>query len=167
MKVPEGRNIRKLEELASIERGKFSVRPRNDPRYFGGSMPFVQTGDITSSNMNSAGSSETNAAKFGDPPYEDNKGLILRNYTFTEFPNIEPDGFCYLHFHVDLLDNSKQYQTTIRFVLDPREMEIVFDTVRGPYIWRMTNNKWTLKRPLQVHTGSAWSDVENQGDGDN
>ena len=51
MKVPEGWNIRKLEELASIERGKFSVRPRNDPRYFGGSMPFVQTGDITSSNM--------------------------------------------------------------------------------------------------------------------
>ena len=35
-----------LEELALVERGKFSVRPRNDPRYFGGSIPFVQTGDI-------------------------------------------------------------------------------------------------------------------------
>lgn len=30
-----------LEDLAEVERGKFSVRPRNDPRYFGGEMPFV------------------------------------------------------------------------------------------------------------------------------
>ncbi|MCV5518684.1 restriction endonuclease subunit S [Escherichia coli] len=35
--------------LALVERGKFSVRPRNDPRYYGGDMPFVQTGDVTSS----------------------------------------------------------------------------------------------------------------------
>lgn len=35
-----------LEQLALVERGKFSVRPRNDPRYFGGAIPFVQTGDI-------------------------------------------------------------------------------------------------------------------------
>jgi type I restriction enzyme S subunit len=41
--------VRPLEALASVERGKFSIRPRNDPRYFGGAMPFIQTGDITSS----------------------------------------------------------------------------------------------------------------------
>ncbi len=35
--------------IALVERGKFSVRPRNDPRYYGGDMPFVQTGDVTSS----------------------------------------------------------------------------------------------------------------------
>ena len=35
-----------LEELASVERGKFSVRPRNDPKYFNGLIPFVQTGDV-------------------------------------------------------------------------------------------------------------------------
>lgn len=35
-----------LEQLAFVERGKFSIRPRNDPKYFGGSIPFVQTGDI-------------------------------------------------------------------------------------------------------------------------
>jgi Restriction endonuclease S subunits len=39
----------KLEELALVERGKFTVRPRNDPRYFGGNIPFVQTGDIVNS----------------------------------------------------------------------------------------------------------------------
>ena len=46
--VPKGWCLLTLEELANIERGKFSVRPRNDPRYFGGNIPFVQTGDIGS-----------------------------------------------------------------------------------------------------------------------
>ncbi|MFT3942228.1 MAG: restriction endonuclease subunit S [Ancrocorticia sp.] len=41
--------IRPLGQIAQIERGKFSARPRNDPHYFGGSMPFVQTGDVRSS----------------------------------------------------------------------------------------------------------------------
>jgi type I restriction enzyme S subunit len=44
---PEGWTLRPLGALASIQRGKFSVRPRNDPRYFGGEVPFVQTGDVT------------------------------------------------------------------------------------------------------------------------
>lgn len=33
--------------IAKIERGKFSPRPRNDPQYYGGKIPFVQTGDIS------------------------------------------------------------------------------------------------------------------------
>lgn len=36
-----------LEELASVQRGKFSARPRNDPRYYGGRFPFIQTGDVS------------------------------------------------------------------------------------------------------------------------
>jgi type I restriction enzyme S subunit len=44
--IPKGWEYRALEELASIKRGKFSPRPRNDPRYYGGSTPFVQTGDV-------------------------------------------------------------------------------------------------------------------------
>lgn len=36
-------------EFASVERGKFTPRPRNDPRYYGGAYPFVQTGDIARS----------------------------------------------------------------------------------------------------------------------
>jgi type I restriction enzyme S subunit len=44
--VPNTWSINKLEELASVERGKFSARPRNDPKYYGGEIPFVQTGDI-------------------------------------------------------------------------------------------------------------------------
>ena len=35
-----------LSMIANIERGKFSPRPRNDPQYYGGTTPFIQTGDI-------------------------------------------------------------------------------------------------------------------------
>jgi type I restriction enzyme S subunit len=35
-----------LQEIASVERGKFSARPRNDPQFYGGTIPFLQTGDI-------------------------------------------------------------------------------------------------------------------------
>ncbi|MDW3224188.1 MAG: restriction endonuclease subunit S [Paracoccaceae bacterium] len=35
-----------LSKVARIERGKFSARPRNDPMYYGGETPFLQTGDI-------------------------------------------------------------------------------------------------------------------------
>lgn len=47
--VPEGWSISPLEELAYVERGRFSARPRNDPKFYGGDIPFIQTGDITSS----------------------------------------------------------------------------------------------------------------------
>ena len=40
----------RLGEIASLDRGKFSARPRNDPKYYGGEIPFIQTGDVTSSN---------------------------------------------------------------------------------------------------------------------
>ncbi len=48
--MPEGWKLKPLGEISSIQRGKFSVRPRNDPRYYGGTTPFIQTGDITRSN---------------------------------------------------------------------------------------------------------------------
>ena len=39
-------NSRALGDVAVLERGRFSPRPRNDPRYYGGDYPFIQTGDI-------------------------------------------------------------------------------------------------------------------------
>lgn len=57
--VPKGWYEHTLDELALVERGKFSVRPRNDPRYYGGHMPFVQTGDVTSSGTYLSGYSQT------------------------------------------------------------------------------------------------------------
>ncbi len=38
-----------MRDLATIERGRFTPRPRNDPSYYGGMYPFIQTGDISSS----------------------------------------------------------------------------------------------------------------------
>lgn len=37
---------RKLHEVCALQRGRFTHRPRNDPRFFGGPYPFLQTGDI-------------------------------------------------------------------------------------------------------------------------
>ena len=46
----KGWETQPLKNIADIERGKFSPRPRNDPSYFGGNYPFIQTGDINKSN---------------------------------------------------------------------------------------------------------------------
>ncbi len=45
----KGLEVRSLGDLATIERGRFSPRPRNDPKYFHGIHPFIQTGDISRS----------------------------------------------------------------------------------------------------------------------
>ena len=37
-----------IEEACEIKRGKFSHRPRNEPRFYGGKYPFIQTGDVGS-----------------------------------------------------------------------------------------------------------------------
>lgn len=50
VKNPKGWEVKKLGEVAKAERGRFSPRPRNDPSYFDGIYPFIQTGDISSSN---------------------------------------------------------------------------------------------------------------------
>lgn len=47
--LPLGWNTASLGQLASLERGKFSARPRNDPKYYGGAYPFIQTGDVRNS----------------------------------------------------------------------------------------------------------------------
>ena len=38
-----------LHAVATLERGKFSNRPRNEPRFFGGEHPWIQIGEIESS----------------------------------------------------------------------------------------------------------------------
>jgi type I restriction enzyme S subunit len=44
--LPEGWRWQKLGDMAKVERGRFSVRPRNDPAYYDGRHPFVQIGDL-------------------------------------------------------------------------------------------------------------------------
>jgi type I restriction enzyme, S subunit len=38
--------VKKLSTLCTMQRGRFSFRPRNDPRFFEGNYPFIQTGDV-------------------------------------------------------------------------------------------------------------------------
>ena len=44
--VPESWEVSTLGESARLERGRFMHRPRNEPRFYGGPTPFVQTGDV-------------------------------------------------------------------------------------------------------------------------
>lgn len=48
--VPAEWRVVRLEEVAKVERGKFSHRPRNAPEFYGGDIPFIQTGEVVSSN---------------------------------------------------------------------------------------------------------------------
>lgn len=38
--------LKKLSEVAEMQRGRFGHRPRNDPKFYGGVYPFIQTGDV-------------------------------------------------------------------------------------------------------------------------
>lgn len=54
LRFPEFQNAgewdeKKLGTICDIQRGKFSHRPRNDPKFFGGQYPFIQTGDVVKS----------------------------------------------------------------------------------------------------------------------
>lgn len=48
-RVPKGWEVKKLKDIADIQRGKFGHRPRNDERFYNGEYPFVQTNDVVES----------------------------------------------------------------------------------------------------------------------
>ncbi|HEY5179330.1 MAG TPA: restriction endonuclease subunit S [Dermatophilaceae bacterium] len=48
--LPDSWEVRMLQDVADVARGKFTHRPRNDPAYYGGGAPFIQTGDIAAAN---------------------------------------------------------------------------------------------------------------------
>lgn len=43
---PEHWDVIKLKHITHISRGLFNHRPRNDPKYYDGKYPFIQTGDV-------------------------------------------------------------------------------------------------------------------------
>lgn len=49
-KIPAHWDKMKLKYATRIVRGKFNHRPRNDPNYYDGRYPFVQTGDVARAN---------------------------------------------------------------------------------------------------------------------
>ena len=49
-KLPEGWYWARLSEMGTLDRGKSKHRPRDDKKLFGGTYPFIQTGEIRNSN---------------------------------------------------------------------------------------------------------------------
>jgi len=47
--VPEHWKVKRVKRVCNIFRGKFTHRPRNDPMYYGGEYPFIQTGNVSNS----------------------------------------------------------------------------------------------------------------------
>lgn len=47
--IPVHWEVRRLKQVVKILRGKFSHRPRNDPRMYDGPYPFIQTGEVSKS----------------------------------------------------------------------------------------------------------------------
>ena len=113
--------------------------------------------NITSSNMNYAGSSTSSTAVFGDPPFTGAAGFHLREYTITNCPEIQPGGVAYVHIDITNFEGD----TFIRFSLDPREMEVYFEPDVDPYIWVYeSDHKWHLRQPFYVTSGGKWTSVE-------
>lgn len=50
-RIPIEWEVVELGKVSKIQRGKFGHRPRNDPDYYNGQFPFVQTGDVTNSDF--------------------------------------------------------------------------------------------------------------------
>ena len=49
-RIPKEWEVVRLGEVADLNRGRFAHRPRNDPKFYGGKIPFIQTGDINEAN---------------------------------------------------------------------------------------------------------------------
>ena len=47
--IPADWQVVRLGEVATVERGKFAHRPRNEPKFYGGDIPFIQTSDVVRS----------------------------------------------------------------------------------------------------------------------
>lgn len=46
--IPDTWEVKTIGEYVVCERGRFSARPRNDPKFFNGKIPFIQIGDLPS-----------------------------------------------------------------------------------------------------------------------
>lgn len=57
--IPNDWEIQELGKIAKVKRGRFSPRPRNDPKFYGGTIPFVQTSDVALSDGRVSAFSQT------------------------------------------------------------------------------------------------------------
>jgi len=87
--IPEPWEVKTLQSLATIERGKFTARPRNDPKYYGGDIPFIQTGDVAKS----GGRIKTYSQTLNEEGLKVSKLFLRGTLFFTIAANIGDIGF--------------------------------------------------------------------------
>lgn len=51
--------FKRLDQICDLSRGRFTHRPRNDPKFFGGEYPFIQTGDVVKAKASKVPYSQT------------------------------------------------------------------------------------------------------------
>lgn len=122
----------------------------------------------SSFNMNYPGTSTSNTGMFGEPPYE----FPMREFPINNCPEVLPGGFAL--FRLELTNpqrpaNAEYRDPTIRFSMNPLEMEVEIEPKFNPYVWRAyhENGKvvWHLVRPVQVKANDGWHNIE--GDDEN
>lgn len=82
--IPEHWEVRKLKYVAKVLRGKFTPRPRNDPKYYDGQYPFVQTGNVATADKYI----ETYSQTLNELGYEVSKEFPVNSIVMTIAANI-------------------------------------------------------------------------------
>ena len=76
-KVPVDWETTRLRHIADVSRGKFTHRPRNDPEFYGGQYPFIQTGEVVEATGQLTNYSQTLNEKGKDVSKEFEPGTII------------------------------------------------------------------------------------------
>jgi restriction endonuclease S subunit len=75
--IPEHWDVKKLKYITGIDRGKFTHRPRNDPKLYGGEHPFIQTGDVANADKYLTSYTQTLNAEGYKVSKEFSKGTVV------------------------------------------------------------------------------------------
>ncbi|WP_219842286.1 MULTISPECIES: restriction endonuclease subunit S [Enterococcus] len=97
--TPENWEITKLKYLSKISRGRFNHRPRNDPEFYSGEYPFIQTGEVARASEKISSYSQTLSEKGKEVSQEFKKGTIMMtiaanvgDVAILEFNSYAPDS---------------------------------------------------------------------------
>ncbi len=114
-----------LEDACEIKRGKFSHRPRNEPRFYGGKYPFIQTGDIARANGGKISYTQTlnddglSISRLFQPPVV--VITIAANIGDTavlDFPSCFPDSI------IGLIPNSRTDAWFLEFIMRTKKQHL-------------------------------------------
>jgi len=98
-RMPKDWDVRNLGNIAEVSRGKFTHRPRNDPDFYGGEHPFIQTGEVVEAKGRVEDYSQTLNQKGLDVSKKFSEGTIIMTIAgnigdtaIADFPVSFPDS---------------------------------------------------------------------------